>query len=129
MRIRIAEIKVGRRIRKELTGIDDLAASLERYGQLHPIVINRRNMLVSGRRRLAAARRLGWTTIEALVVDAADRVTRLELELEENAQRVAVPTEEVADAYARLERLRSPGFLLRLWRAIAAFFRRVFSRA
>ncbi|MBP7096100.1 MAG: ParB N-terminal domain-containing protein [Spirochaetia bacterium] len=129
MRIRISEIKVGKRVRKELTGIDDLSASLARYGQLHPVVITRRKVLVSGRRRLAAARQLGWTTIEALMIDVTDRVSRLELELEENAQRVPVPVEEVADAYARLERLRTPGLLTRLWLAIERFFRRVFPRA
>lgn len=129
MRIRISEIKVGRRIRKELTGIDDLAASLARFGQLHPIVITKRKVLVSGRRRLAAARQLGWTTIEALMIDQTDRVSRLELELEENAQRVPVPVEEIAEGYARLERLRSPGPLRRLWLAMVAFFRRVFLRA
>ncbi len=129
MRIRISEIKVGRRIRKELTGIDDLAASLSRYGQLHPIVVTKRKTLVSGRRRLAAARQLGWTTIDALMIDSTDRISRLELELEENAQRVPVPVEEVAEGYARLERLRNPGFLARLWSAIVRFFRRVFPRA
>jgi len=126
MQIEIASIRVRRRVRQRLDDIDQLAESLDRLGQLHPIVITKRRVLVSGRRRLEAAKTLGWTTIEASVLGRSDAARRLELEIEENVQRVPLSREEIASALERLERLRNPGFLRRIWNAIVAFFRRLF---
>ena len=126
MQIEIASIRVRRRVRQRLDDIDQLAESLDRLGQLHPIVITKRRVLVSGRRRLEAAKTLGWTTIEASVLGRSDAARRLELEIEENVQRVPLSREEIASALERLERLRNPGFLRRIWNAIVAFFTRLF---
>ncbi len=126
MQVKVDSIRVRRRIRQRLEDIDQLADSMERLGQLHPIVITRRRVLVSGRRRLEAAKSLGWATIEASVLGSSDAARRLELELEENMQRVPLAREEIALAVERLERLRHPGLLRRLWNAIARFVRRLF---
>lgn len=125
MQVEIDSIRVRKRIRQRLEDIDQLAGSMERLGQLHPIVITRRRVLVSGRRRLEAAKSLGWTTIEASILGSSDAARRLELELEENMQRVPLARDEIASAVDRLERLRHPGFLRRLWNAIARFARRL----
>jgi len=118
-----------KRVRKELRDIDQLAESLNRFGQLHPIVITRRKVLISGRRRLEAAKTLGWTNIEATVLGRSDAAQRLELELEENVQRVPLGRDELEAAIERLERLRHPGFFMRIWNAIVRFVRRVFGVA
>jgi ParB family chromosome partitioning protein len=58
--------------------IDDLAHSFSSHGQMHPIFVrthpNRKGKyeVVAGARRLAAAKRLGWETISAEIVDASD---------------------------------------------------------
>lgn len=47
--------------------------SLERFGQRQPIVVQKKGMIVrAGNARLEAAKRLGWTTIAAVVVDDDD---------------------------------------------------------
>jgi DNA modification methylase len=50
--------------------LDAIAASLSRWGQRLPIVVQRRGMVVrAGNGRVEAAKRLGWTHIAAVVVD------------------------------------------------------------
>jgi ParB family chromosome partitioning protein len=126
VQVEIKSIRVRRRIRKDLGDVEGLAESLSRFGQLHPIVLTRKKVLVSGRRRLEAARILGWTTIDAITIASRDAAQLLELELDENVQRYQLTRDEVEDALARLERLRHPGFLRRICRAIVRFWRRLF---
>lgn len=49
--------------------IDNLADHLDRVGQISPIVITNSGTIVSGARRVAAARVLGWKSIEAVFKD------------------------------------------------------------
>ena len=126
MQIPIEDIIVKRRIRKELGDIDPLAESLRRYGLMNPILVNKKNVLLAGRRRLEAARVLGWRTINAVVVEARDELSKLELEMEENLQRRDFTPEETAAGFKRLRKLRNPGFFRRIWMAVADFFRRLF---
>jgi hypothetical protein len=46
--------------------MDAICRSLERFGQQKPIVIDSAGVVVAGNGTLAAARRLGWTTINAI---------------------------------------------------------------
>ncbi len=126
MQVDIKSIRIKKRVRRELQDIDQLAESLSRFGQLHPITITRGKILVTGRRRLAAATSLGWKTIDALVLDESSATARLQLELEENLQRCPLGQDELDSALERLERLKHPGFLRRCWNAIVAFFKRLF---
>lgn len=128
LQVSIDSIKVRKRIRTHVDDVDELAESMRRHGQLHPVTITPNNVLVSGRRRLEAARLLGWRTIDAIVIRTNDRADRLELELDENIQRAPLSTEEVERALAKIEKLRNPGFFGRIWRAIVQFFRRLFRR-
>jgi ParB family chromosome partitioning protein len=105
-----------------------LAESMKRYGQMSPIVLNSRNQLVAGGRRLEAARYLGWRTINAVVVDLNDSLTMLEYEVEENLQRQNFNSEELDRAARRLNKLRNPGFFRRIWNAILRFFRKLFKQ-
>lgn len=53
--------------------IDAIAASLEKFSQRKPIVVQRDGMIVrAGNGTLRAARKLGWTEIAAVVVDESD---------------------------------------------------------
>jgi ParB family chromosome partitioning protein len=93
---------------------------------MNPIVLNSRNQLIAGGRRLEAARYLGWRTINAVIVDINDSLPMLEYEVEENLQRQNFSSEELANATRRLNRLRNPGFFRRLWNAIQRLFRKLF---
>ena len=128
MQIPLDDIRVKRRIREEPEDIEDLMNSMKRYGLMNPITINSENVLIAGRRRLEAARRLGWHMISANVIEATDRVSELEMEIEENTQRSNFTDKELMKAYTRLERLRNPNIFIRIWRAIVAFFRALFSQ-
>jgi len=126
LQIAIKSIKIRKRIRKNLGDVVGLAESMTKYGQLHPIVISKKNVLIAGRRRLAAAQHLGWNSINAIILRDRSPAEFLELELDENVHRSALSREEVEDGLARLERLKNPGFFRRIWNAICAFFSRLF---
>ena len=126
MQIPLSKIIVKKRIRQEIGDIAALAESMKRYGQMNPIVLNNRNQLVAGGRRLEAARYLGWRTINAVIIDLDEGLPMLEYEVEENLQRQDFSSEELTLAARRLNRLRNPGPFRRLWNAILRFFRRLF---
>ena len=126
MLVPIEDIKVKKRIRKEMGDINALAESLKRFGQISPIVITKRNQLIAGGRRLEAARSLGWRTINAIVAEIPDEVTRLEYELEENVQRRDFTQEEAEEAVRKINRLQNPHLFRRIWNAIVRFFKRIF---
>jgi ParB family chromosome partitioning protein len=64
----IAEIIIGDRLRRDMGDIKALAESISDIGLLHPIVIRHDGLLLAGRRRLEACRRLGWEAIPVSVV-------------------------------------------------------------
>jgi len=124
MLVAIKDIKVKKRIRKDLGDIGALADSLKRFGQISPIVISKNNVLIAGERRLKAARSLGWISINAIISDIGDEVTKLEYELEENIQRRDFSREEKDEASRRITKLRNPSLLRRIINAIKRFFKR-----
>ena len=128
MKIKIADIKVKKRVRRELEDLNALAESLKKFGQIEPIVITPRGKLIAGQRRLEAAKKLGWTEIEAHVVDVDDTADLLELEIEENLQRKPFDEADLLAGYNRLDRLRNPSFFMRIILCIKKFFAKIFGR-
>ena len=128
MLVDINQIQVSKRVRKDLGDLTPLMDSLKRYGLLNPITITKDYKLIAGQRRLESARQLGWTTIDAVVMDIKDPVARLEIELEENTQRSNFTELELLEGYKQLEKLRNPGFFRRIWNAIKAFFKKLFKK-
>ena len=129
MQIEIEKIIIRKRVRKNLGDLATLMDSLSKHGLLNPVVINSKNELVAGHRRTEAARRLGWTSIDVRIVDSDDKADLVEMEIDENTQRKDLTSDELAEAYIRLDKLRNPSFLIRIWRAIVRFFRRLFGRS
>ena len=77
--------------RSELGDADlaELTDSLREHGLVQPIVVRARGdryQLIAGQRRLAAARRLGWTSVPARVLEVEDR-QMAEIAIVENLQR------------------------------------------
>jgi ParB family chromosome partitioning protein len=68
----IADIKIGQRIRKDMGDVQSLAESIEDLGLLHPVLVTPDGLLLSGERRLRAAKLLGWTEIPVSLVEAKD---------------------------------------------------------
>jgi ParB family chromosome partitioning protein len=126
MQIPVKDIIVKKRIRKEMGDIEALAESFKKFGQISPIVINKKKVLITGGRRLEAAKRLGWKTINAVTVEINGELGTLEYEVEENLQRRDFEPGELAEAARKIHGLRNPGFFRRVWNRITRFFRRMF---
>jgi ParB family chromosome partitioning protein len=118
MLLQLGDIKIKKRIRKNLGDLQPLMKSLRDHGLMNPVVVSRRLELIAGYRRLESARRLGWEHIEATVMEMSGELPMLELEIEENVQRRDFSREELAEALKRLEKLRNPGFFRRIWQGV-----------
>src|SRR5690606_10058663 len=94
------------RQRRELRGIDELAASIAARGLIHPIIVTRDGNLVAGERRLTAVRSLGWTHIPVQFVDEVDPNELRAIELEENVKRVDLTWQEQCLAVAAYHEAR-----------------------
>lgn len=115
MLVPISNIKIKKRVRHDLGNLEDLKDSLRTYGLLNPITLNRKYELIAGERRLQAAKQLGWTNINANIIDNLTEVEQLEMELEENNQRKEFTDDELMEGYKRLERLRNPSIFYRIY--------------
>lgn len=106
--MKISEISIPRRHRKELGDLSALAASIERVGLLHPIVITPEHRLIAGERRLRAVELLGWADVPVTIVESLDdAISLLIAESHENTCRKDfLPSEayEIASALEPLER-------------------------
>jgi hypothetical protein len=69
MKVRINDVILEKRFRKDLGELDGLMESIRLLGLLQPIGITKQNVLVFGQRRLIACQMLGHEEIEARIVD------------------------------------------------------------
>lgn len=100
------------RQRKELREIPELAESMHRLGQIHPLVIDSDDVLIAGERRLAAAKSLGWTHVSIQRSRDIDPLYLHAVELEENVKRVDLTWQERAlamEEYVELRSVMEPG--------------------
>lgn len=90
----ISKIIVDRDARQRgnaLKDIDQLAASIERDGLLHPVTIHADGKLVAGERRLEAHKKLGRTHIRAQIFENLPYADAYRIELQENIARKQLP--------------------------------------
>lgn len=105
--MKISEIKIGDRFRKNLGHIDQLVQSIKEIGLLHPVVINENYELIAGQRRIEAFKKLGHEDIPATVVNLNDIVIG---EFHENAVRKGFTSREkiaIKEAIEPIERQRA----------------------
>ncbi len=93
------------RLRRELGEIEKMVASIQKFGQLQPIVINRNNELIAGGRRLAACL-VGGFKARVCYKDTIEPLAMREMELEENIQRKALTPAEEALAVEEFHNLK-----------------------
>jgi ParB family chromosome partitioning protein len=96
----ISKIKIGKRHRRELGDIAELAASIEQVGLLHPIVIRSDGRLIAGERRLRACKSLGWARVPVTIVNIPQIVRG---EFAENAYRKSFLPSEIDSIRRALE--------------------------
>lgn len=121
MLLPIEEIVVKKRFRKGAPNLDPLTKSLSQYGLLHPIIVDQNKVLISGYRRLQAAKQLGWTHIEARALFMSNEKTRQAIEIEENQIRYDFTEQELEDALKKFHHVP-------WWQKIWNFIKNLFSR-
>jgi len=126
LQLPIEDIKIKKRIRKDLGDLTSLIDSLRSHGLMNPVVITKNNELIAGHRRIASAKVLGWKSIEVMVLDKISELEKLELEIEENVVRKDFSGDELEDARERLEALKNPGILKRILNAIIRMINSLF---
>ncbi len=122
MQVRIEDIKIKKRARHNLGELKDLAKSLSEHGLMNPVSITENKVLISGHRRIEAAKLLGWKTIEAIVHPNLSKIELLEMEIDENLHRKDFTSDEIVEAFHQLEHLNNPGF----FRKLLNFFKELF---
>ena len=94
------------RQRKELKGVEELAASIRSLGLIHPIVLTPDLQLVAGERRFRAHEFLGLTHIQAQLTTDLPREELEIIELEENVKRKDLTWTEDVIAVSRIHELK-----------------------
>lgn len=128
MQVPIDKIIIRARVRKDQGDLTQLVNSMKKYGLLSPVVINKRSELIAGHRRLEAAKKLGWLSIDAVVIDRETELEKLEIELEENIQRKPFTTDELSDGLSRLERLSRPSLFKKIFEWLKRIINSIFGR-
>ncbi len=110
MKIKIEDIVVEDRFREDFGDVEELAVSIQRYGLLHPITVeklpNGKYKLIAGERRLRAHTLLGWKEIEARPVGDLNKLEKREIELEENIKRKNFTWAEEVKAKAEIDKIK-----------------------
>lgn len=99
--MKISDIKVGNRFRKDLGDIETLMESIKKVGLLHPIVVQKEtNKLIAGGRRLVCCKKLGWKEIEINLITLKDIIQG---EFHENSVRKNFSVTEAVEIYEYIE--------------------------
>jgi ParB family chromosome partitioning protein len=110
MKVKVNQIKVDERYRKDLGDIDELKRSIEEDGLISPIAVRETDNgyeLLAGERRLTAVRQLGWPEIEVRLYEGElTELKRKQIELEENINRKDMTWQEEAFLKREIHNLR-----------------------
>lgn len=90
--------------RRQLRGVDSLAASIAEVGLLNPITVTPDSRLIAGYHRLKACQSLGWAEIPAVVLSVSE-VDAAMAELDENMFRANLTVLERAECLKRRKEL------------------------
>jgi len=95
---------------------------MSKYGLLQPIILDKNNNLLAGYRRLLSAKQLGWSNIDAVIIDARDKISKIEIEIDENLARKDFTYDEIDNAYEIKDKMSNPSLFVR----IINFFKNLF---
>lgn len=105
--VRIDEIVVGDRIRRDFSHVQDLADSIREIGLIQPIVLTHDRRLIAGESRIRAHKLLGLTTIRAVFRGVLDDAQLTILEATENNVRKDLTWQERCLSIDKVHRLRT----------------------
>ena len=102
--MKIADIRIGDRSRRDLGDIEALARSIRAVGLIHPIAVMADGTLIAGARRVAAFVSMGRIDIPHASVDSFDEAVKLMIaERDENTERKPFTPLEALAMAERLE--------------------------
>lgn len=104
-KVRIADIKIIDRIRKDLGDLEELAKDIAQNGLINYPVVTPDNVLIAGERRVKACQLLGWEEIPVKVMTPRDYEHQLLLEISENENRKEFTFSERMEYARRLEQV------------------------
>lgn len=99
----IAQIKIGKRIRKDMGDLKSLAESIRKLGMIHPVVLDSNLSLIAGARRIAAAKLAGLDAVPVTVCYSMDDVAKAAMERDENICRKDFTPEEAVRFKQQIE--------------------------
>lgn len=103
--VKLSDIVVGERFRKDLGNIDELTESIKEKGILQPITLDTEFNLLAGGRRYAAATAAELATVPALIREITGEIDAREVELFENIHRKSFAWHEECALLAEIDRL------------------------
>ncbi len=103
--VRIDDIKIVDRIRKDYGDLNELAQDIAKWGLINYPVVTPDNVLIAGERRIRACRLLGWTEIPVIEMTVRDYEHQLRLEISENENRKEFTISERLEYARRLEQV------------------------
>jgi ParB family chromosome partitioning protein len=132
MKIPIERIQVDEevRVRKDIGNLEPLQESIAAVGLINPLLIDERDNLVAGYRRLCACRNLGWQEVDVRIVEfGGDELGMLDVEIAENFFRKDFSPQEILETELRrrqiIEKNRKKGW----WERFRNWLRRLFGGA
>jgi len=126
-KVPVEKISIHDRIREEYGDMETLKSSIRKYGLLNPIIIDSEYRLIAGGRRLKAVRDLGFSTIEASILDEQNNLVKFDLEMQENLVRKDFTEQEINKSIVMKKRLLRKPFFVRVLAAVKRFFRSIAS--
>ena len=91
----------------QLSCIEQLADSIDQVGLLEPLVVNSKNQVVSGHRRLQAIKQLGWKSVEVIVRKDIAKENEAFYLVQYNQQRIKLASEQLKEILVLLDHFRT----------------------
>ncbi|AJA90515.1 chromosome partitioning protein ParB [Borreliella chilensis] len=118
MLIDIEQIKIKKRIRKNIGDTETLKNSIKKHGLIYPIIIDKNKNLIAGFRRYQALKELGYKEAEVKVISIENKKTLLEIELDENNVRKSFTRSEANEGESYLKIYSESNLIIRFLKFI-----------
>ncbi|WP_024653320.1 ParB N-terminal domain-containing protein [Borrelia persica] len=127
MLIDLEQIKIKKRIRKNLGDTTNLKESIKKHGLIYPIIIDKNKNLVAGFRRYQVLKELGYKEIDVKVIPIEDKKTLLEIELDENNVRKSFTKSETEAGEEQLKYYSEKNTIIRFIKLILLKIKKIFT--
>ncbi|WP_029358643.1 ParB N-terminal domain-containing protein [Borreliella garinii] len=128
MLIDIDQIKIKKRIRKNVGDIENLKNSIIKHGLIYPIIIDKNKNLIAGFRRYQALKEIGYKEAEVKVISSENKKTLLEIELDENNVRKSFTKSEANEGEAYLKIYSESNVIIRFIKFIILKIKNMWKR-